>query len=432
MSPTESRSLSTEEKIIVALACLIALSFFLFLPRSCQMGATALNVRNFIPDGSSDELAANASALALSKQLDEQRALLAAQESQLAASLAETEANAKRSAIARAKGQVSSQPRNLRSIANLGSQKNRLGVPEASLATAAAAYPNQSEEDLKKLGSALDRRTREIAKQEEILLAQKERLNKQGQQLTNQEQEIANLQASNKQEQDGFQRAQSNLQSENQTLKERLAELEKQLGTSQSPGTAENGEGMEDPASQDGEEGAEEEMPAPDEEEKTTSETGEAESKKETESSFAESEADLDDARKNLVLAIRDMESLRGSDLDSRYKELESSLKANSLARINFSSGKSDLKSSEAAKIVALAQKVNPDSKFLIAGFADMSGTKAGNATLSSARAKVAANSLGEKVGYDKVSAIYLGQTARFGKKSENRVVEIWELKASE
>ena len=261
--------------------------------------------------------------------------------------------------------------------------------------------------------------------------AQKEKLKRQAQ-------EIAQLQNSNLQEKNGFQRARSNLESENFSLKERLAEFERKFGNTALPPVPENSEMPSEegvaPNLEEGEgeaaaeeEGANEEMPATEEEETTTTEP-----EKETESSFAESEADLDEARQNLVLAIRDMEALRDTDLANRYKELSTSLKANSLARINFSSGKADLQTAEAEKIVQLAKIANPESEFLVAGFADMSGTKAGNATLSSARAKVAANFLGARVGYEKVSAIYLGQTARFGNKSKNRVVEIWELKSSE
>lgn len=430
MSPEQPRSLSTEEKILVALACLIALSFFLFLPKSCQMGATALNVRNFIPSNSGDS---GAAALAASGDLagiegDSQIAdaeLTAALEAQ---AKAEEQAEAYRLELAKLTRESphSSRAGESRNSKPSLQDASMIGAPLA----ATGALANQSDDELEKLTSALDARTQELTEKEQELLTHQQQLDGQNQELADKSSEIAQLQASNKEAASNLQRAQSDFQSQSQFMKDKIADLEKQLanvpdGNDPEALNSDNPE-AESPENTDPAETLGEEMPA-NEEEESTSETP-----KETESSFAESEADLDEARQNLVLAIRDMEALRGSALQERYQELASSLNATSLARIKFSSGKSNLKSAEAAKIVALAQKTNPGSKFLVAGFADMSGTAAGNATLSSARAKVAANFLGEKVGYDRVSAFYLGQTARFGSKPENRVVEIWEIKASQ
>lgn len=157
-----------------------------------------------------------------------------------------------------------------------------------------------------------------------------------------------------------------------------------------------------------------------------------AEPKEEEAPAFVESEADLDEPRAALVVAIRKMEDLRGDGLKKQYEELGTSLNADSLARIKFKSGKSDLLTNESEKITNLSSSMDEKSEMLVVGFADPSGSKEANAALSSARAQAVANFLGSKIGNSRVSAIYLGQTARFGAKSENRVVEIWEVKSAQ
>ncbi|MGJ8724685.1 MAG: OmpA family protein [Roseibacillus sp.] len=146
---------------------------------------------------------------------------------------------------------------------------------------------------------------------------------------------------------------------------------------------------------------------------------------------FAQSDDDLDQSRRVLVNAIRDMDALSGDALATRYQELETKLGTKSSGRVRFVSGSSQANATEVAKIEELAKASKTDSQFLIVGFADRSGSASGNRRLSSKRAKFVAEQLGKKVGNSRVQAIYIGQTARFGPAAENRVVEIWQIPAT-
>ena len=147
---------------------------------------------------------------------------------------------------------------------------------------------------------------------------------------------------------------------------------------------------------------------------------------------FVKSEADLDESRAALVIALRKMEDLRGAELAKRYEQLESNQSATSLARVKFETGKSELLAEEAEKVTGLSSSLGKEGEFLVVGFADQTGSAKSNETLSSARAREVANFLGSKIGNARVSSIYLGQTGRFGAESENRVVEIWEVKTAQ
>lgn len=143
---------------------------------------------------------------------------------------------------------------------------------------------------------------------------------------------------------------------------------------------------------------------------------------------IAQSEADLDENRQNLVKEIRKMNTLSGDSLSARYDELEQQLGVKSKRRIHFATGETNASEAEAALIDQVADSSNPESEFLLVGFADQTGDEEGNRSISSQRALSVAARLGQKTGNSRVQAIYLGQTSRFGPDAENRVVEIWEI----
>ena len=200
------------------------------------------------------------------------------------------------------------------------------------------------------------------------------------------------------------------LEGENKALAAKLAALE----TSETPSAPATPDVPKTPG--------QEEMPSP-----TTPSVAQEEPDTQA-PAFAQSDEDLDQSRLTLVNAIRDMDPLSGDALATRYKELEAELGTKSAGRVHFVSGSSQADEAEVAKIEKLATTSATNSQFLIVGFADRSGSAAGNRRLSSKRAKFVAEQLGQKVGNSRVQAIYIGQTARFGPSAENRVVEIWQI----
>ncbi len=143
---------------------------------------------------------------------------------------------------------------------------------------------------------------------------------------------------------------------------------------------------------------------------------------------FADSAENLKAQEQELFKVLQEIDSLKGDALQEQYRSIKNRFGALSRARVNFLSGKSSVTSGELDKITQVARAAAPTSRFLIVGFADQSGSAAGNRKLSSARAQSVATVLGRTVSGDRIQAIYLGQTGRFGSRANNRVVEIWEL----
>lgn|GEM_PF-4968487 len=143
---------------------------------------------------------------------------------------------------------------------------------------------------------------------------------------------------------------------------------------------------------------------------------------------FASSADNLADSEGSLFKILQEIDSLSGAALEKKYAEIKEQVNAQSQSRIGFESGKSDVSSAEAPKLAKVAASATDGSRFLIVGYADQSGSAKANRKLSSARAQAVASYLSSKVPGDRIQSIYLGQTARFGEKANNRVVEVWEI----
>lgn len=147
---------------------------------------------------------------------------------------------------------------------------------------------------------------------------------------------------------------------------------------------------------------------------------------------FASSPDSLGVRERKLFDILSQIDGLKGSALTNKYKELESAHNAKNHGRITFRSGKSAISSAQQSSVTEVTSTYREGTRYLVAGFADISGSLETNRKISSARAKAVAEALAEKVPPSKVQAIYFGQTSRFGTKSQNRAVEIWEIQPTE
>jgi len=394
------RALLPDEKIIAAIACLIAIVYFVFAPKSCQPGATALNIRNF---NSTEQ----------SQNLEKNNIATVAPLPSEATSSEEQFEQSKPSSYTATKATSSPQTSSTVEQSTLASVPENSSKP-SSLGTELALTKEPVEEQNK------------TTPDESALLAlslteKQEQITSLSQKTTEQEAELARINSLKDEALAQLDNEQRIRQEETQTLEGEVAELKAQLAGLQETLRTNEIEKEARLAEEKAKQAVANIPEAQPQSEETPA----------TASSFAKSEEDLDEARKTLVLAVRDMEPLRDDALNERYEEISETLNATSLARINFASGSSALSPDEAQKIIDLKAIAAEESVFLVTGFADTSGSAASNSDLSSARSKVAANFLGQHIGFQRVSAIYLGQTARFGPRAKNRVVEIWELKGS-
>ena len=410
-------SIDPEERIIVALACIIGVLFLLFAPLACKPGATGFSLSSIGKASQDKDLsdAAQAASAGASKENASEAQLNKASSAMVASNDLKTQTPPPQAYYNQPRPSSSNnltEAAFVGAIANTdptGSRANRNSTVDTEQAALAAAERQ--------------RMTEEYLNQIETLAAESNELKEERRerilQLAETKKEYA---ATLKFAQEQNQEKLRALEIENKILADKLAA---QGGTEETESPEEPGFPQNPDGSDESETPADGEMPS-----QTPSPTSQENQNTEA-PAFAESDDDLDESRRSLVNAIREMDPLSGDALDSRYQELESELGTKSAGRINFVSGSSKANDTELTKIDKLVTDSKDDSQFLIVGFADKSGSAAGNRRLSSNRAKFVAEQLGKKVGNGRVQAIYLGQTARFGRSAENRVVEIWEVPAT-
>ena len=122
-------------------------------------------------------------------------------------------------------------------------------------------------------------------------------------------------------------------------------------------------------------------------------------------------------------------EGLESDALESARKKLTRELGARSLTRVKFGSGSAHVGSDDLDTLRIALTDTSDYALILAVGFADTGGDEELNRELGSLRARNTADSLQGLVRRGQlVESVYLGETARFGAKAENRTVEIWEL----
>lgn len=122
-------------------------------------------------------------------------------------------------------------------------------------------------------------------------------------------------------------------------------------------------------------------------------------------------------------------EGLESDALDAARGKLKAELGARSLVRVKFGSGSAHVGRDDLDALKIALTDTKDYALLLAVGFADTGGDEELNRELGSLRARNAADSLQDLIRRGQmVESVYLGETARFGAKAENRVVEIWEL----
>ena len=122
-------------------------------------------------------------------------------------------------------------------------------------------------------------------------------------------------------------------------------------------------------------------------------------------------------------------EGLEPAALEAAREKLVKELGARSLGRVKFGSGSAFVGNDDLDALKIAVADTEDYSLLLAVGFADTGGDEELNRELGSLRARNAADSLQGLIRRGQiVESVYLGETARFGPKAENRVVEVWEL----
>lgn len=124
---------------------------------------------------------------------------------------------------------------------------------------------------------------------------------------------------------------------------------------------------------------------------------------------------------------------IEGSSSEERkaaYKEIERSLNARVMETADFATGSAALQREHESHIKNVITASPPGCFFLVVGYASKSGDSQANRELSRKRATRTASVVNylKKQG-QKVQAVYLGETERFGAtNSANQVCEVWEI----
>lgn len=146
---------------------------------------------------------------------------------------------------------------------------------------------------------------------------------------------------------------------------------------------------------------------------------------------FAGTEAELFKEAVQLFRSLRELENKPDSEIATAYSQFGAKLGANVLDKIDFPTGSSDVPPEDIAKINTFAADAPDNALILVVGYASETGNVDNNRTLSSDRATAVARLLDEtKKPGQRVQAVYLGQTDRFGSRfpERNQISEVWQI----
>jgi outer membrane protein OmpA-like peptidoglycan-associated protein len=146
---------------------------------------------------------------------------------------------------------------------------------------------------------------------------------------------------------------------------------------------------------------------------------------------FAGTEAELFKEAVQLVRSLRELENKPDSEIATAYSQFGAKLGANVLDKIDFPTGSSDLPPEDIERINTFAADAPDNALILVVGYASETGNVDNNRTLSSDRATAVARLLDEtKKPGQRVQAVYLGQTDRFGSRfpERNQISEVWQI----
>jgi outer membrane protein OmpA-like peptidoglycan-associated protein len=149
---------------------------------------------------------------------------------------------------------------------------------------------------------------------------------------------------------------------------------------------------------------------------------------------FAKSEDELLLPAIELVRTLRKLENKPDLEITKAYSEIGATLKAEVVRTLNFPTGSAQLNPADVQPVRELFPTVPDGDLLLVVGYASETGNVDSNRTLSSDRATGVAELLNSvKRPGQKVQAVYLGQTDRFGSRSaeRNQCCEIWHIRAN-
>lgn len=147
---------------------------------------------------------------------------------------------------------------------------------------------------------------------------------------------------------------------------------------------------------------------------------------------FAASENELLPTAVELYRRLQKLENHTDSDLLTAYSGIATELGATKVSTVTFPTGSSTPTPADDDIIRSLARKQPDEGLILVVGYASETGNVDENRVLSSDRATAVAKSLDAlKSPGQKVQAVYLGQTDRFGSKfpERNQICEVWHIR---
>ncbi|MBK1854473.1 OmpA family protein [Verrucomicrobiaceae bacterium 5K15] len=147
---------------------------------------------------------------------------------------------------------------------------------------------------------------------------------------------------------------------------------------------------------------------------------------------FIESYKDLPAEAAALFERLRTLENTNPQQLAAAYQNIGTTLNARIVLRQEFATGSSQITFDREALIrQALSTKKDPDTFFLVVGYASKTGDAKSNRELSAKRATTVASVVNTmKESGQQVKAVYLGQTSRFSTEdhTQNQICEVWEI----
>jgi len=158
----------------------------------------------------------------------------------------------------------------------------------------------------------------------------------------------------------------------------------------------------------------------------------EMESKLHSQTLFAKSEGELLPTAVELFRSLRKLENQPDSEISAAYSGFGVNLGANVVSKLTFPTGSSVPAPEDEAAVRLLPTTLPNEGLILVVGYASETGNVDANQTLSSNRATAVAQTLDSaKLANQKVQAVYLGQTDRFGSKfpERNQLCEIWQIR---
>ena len=144
---------------------------------------------------------------------------------------------------------------------------------------------------------------------------------------------------------------------------------------------------------------------------------------------YAKSVDDLHPEASRLFKALEKLEGFNPKQLAEAYGLINTQLDNHMVRSIRFKTNSDQVSDNDRSEILATLANAQPNSFFLVVGYASTTGNTIDNKLLSAKRAVTIA-SIVKHAKDGNTRAVYLGQTNRFSKQAlDNQICEIWELR---